>query len=80
MQIDGKLSIIPEKMPLVAKEMLTEVIQLQLDGDATKAKAFVDKYREWNDIMQYVSDAKKKLSPKPYKIKEFILADEILSI
>ena len=74
----GKLSLDYEQMIPVARQMLTEVLQVQLDGDAQKAKNFVDKYRTWNETLQYVSDTKKSLSPKPYKVLVNILADRIL--
>lgn len=74
----GKLSIDFKNILSVAKEMLTKVIQVQLDGDPVKAKAFVDKYRAWNDLLEYVSKEKKKLKPKPYKIIVHTLADKIL--
>ena len=46
------MSIVPEKMPKVAEKMLTEVIQLQLDGAPKKAEAFAKKYTAWNDTLQ----------------------------
>ena len=75
----GKLSIVPEKMPEVARQMLTEVIQLQLDGDPAKAEAFVKKYAAWNDALQYAADEKMKLNPKLYRLLKQPLRDKLLN-
>lgn len=64
----GKLSIVPEKMAGAAKDMLTEVIQLQLDGDAKKAEAFVKKYAAWNDALQYAADTRMQMKPRLYRL------------
>lgn len=75
----GKVSVNPKKMTAVAKEMLEEIIQIQLDGSPVKAKEFADKYRAWDETLQYASDTLKTLSPKPYKILVSPLADKLLS-
>ncbi|HEY8189054.1 MAG TPA: hypothetical protein VIF12_00095, partial [Micavibrio sp.] len=64
----GKLSIVPEKMAETARQMLTEVVQLQLDGDAGKAGEFVKKYAAWNDVLQYAADQQMKLKPRLYAL------------
>lgn len=74
----GKLSIVPEKMADVAKQMLTEVLQLQLEGDATKAEAFVKKYAAWNDALQYAADERMKMKPKLYRLIKQPLRDKLL--
>lgn len=63
----GKLSIVPEKMGQAAKDMLTEVIQIQMDGDPAKAEVFVKKYAAWNDALQYAAEERLKLKPKLYR-------------
>ncbi len=74
----GKLSIVPGKMADTAREMLTEVIQLQLDGDPKKAEAFVKKYAAWNDALQYAADEQMKLKPKLYRLVKQPLRDKLL--
>ncbi|MBI1216726.1 MAG: hypothetical protein GC185_13030 [Alphaproteobacteria bacterium] len=74
----GKLKIIPEKMAETAKQMLTEVVQLQLDGDANKAEAFVKKYAQWNDALQYAAEEKMKLKPKLYRFVQQPVRDKLL--
>lgn len=63
----GKLSVVPEKMAETARQMLAEIVQLQLDGDAAKAQAFVTKYAAWNETLQYVADTKMSFKPKLYR-------------
>lgn len=75
----GKLSIVSEKMVPVAKQMLEEVIRIQLEGDSARAKAFADKYGKWDNTLQYVSEVKKGLSPKPLKDVQMPLAEKLLS-
>jgi hypothetical protein len=74
----GKLKIIPEKMAATAKQMLTEVIQLQLDGDVKKAEAFVKKYAAWNDALQYAADEKMALKPRLYRLVSQPVRDKLL--
>ena len=76
----GKLSIVPEKMADAAKQALTEVIQIQLDGDPAKAEAFVKKYAAWNDALQYAADEKMKLKPKLYRLIDQPLAKKLLKL
>lgn len=70
----GKLSINKEKMNPVARQMLEEVIKIQLDGDANKAKEFVDKYRQWNETLEYASKVQKELKPRTLRILDMSLA------
>jgi hypothetical protein len=78
-QKGSKLSVNLEKILPAAREMLTEVIKIQLEGNADKARIFVDKYRQWNNTMQYISEIKQSLSPKPYKILKMPLAEKLLA-
>ncbi|MEW5818553.1 MAG: hypothetical protein AB1782_00045 [Cyanobacteriota bacterium] len=75
----SKLNVNIDLMIPTAKKLLEEVIQIQLVGDPERAKAFVDKYRNWNDVLEYVSEVKKSLKPKPYKILTITLAEKLLS-
>ena len=75
----GKLSIDPPKMGTAAKQMLEEVISIQLEGNENKARKFVDEYTRWNETLEYVSQTKKSLSPRPLKILEMSLAQKLLA-
>ncbi len=74
-----KLSIDPQKMGIVARQMLEEVILIQLEGNENKAKTFVGEYTAWNDTLEYISLTKKSLSPRPLKILEMSLAQKLLA-
>ncbi len=74
-----KLSIEPQKSGAVARQMLEEIISIQLEGNEAKAKTFVDKYSKWTDTMEYISQTKKSLSPKPLKILDMPLANRLLN-
>lgn len=74
---NGKLLINPEKFPQTANAMLKDVIQLQLDGDANKVKAFTEKYGKWTPALEYAGKMLKSLSPKPYKIIEVTNPDSL---
>lgn len=74
----GKLSIVPEKMAEASRSMLSEVIQLQLDGDAQKAESFVKKYGAWNDALQYACEERMKLKPKLYRLIKQPMRDKLL--
>lgn len=76
---NGKMKIIPEKFHQTAKEMLTEIIQLQLDGDPEKAKTFVEKYRKWNENLERSSKIMGENSSKQFSILHYSLANRILS-
>lgn len=76
----GKLSIISERMVDTAREMLTEVIQIQLDGDPVKAESFVKKYAVWNDALQYAADEQMKDKPKLYRLVKQPLRDSLSAI
>jgi len=77
--VDGKIKIVPEKFNQTAKSMLEEEIKIQLDGDAEKAREFVDKYRLWNDDLERLSGVLRNLSPKPYSVVNAPLAEKLLA-
>lgn len=73
-----QLSVVPEKMADVAREMLQEVIQLQLDGDPAKAEAFVHRYGAWNEALQYAADEQMSLKPKLYRLIDQPMRNSLL--
>ncbi|MCQ2957333.1 MAG: hypothetical protein MJ180_00350 [Candidatus Gastranaerophilales bacterium] len=76
-EVNGRLKINKEKFVPAAKSMLTEIIQLQLDGDANKANEFFNKWFIWCPEEEYASKILKSLKPKIYKKLNYVLADEI---
>ncbi len=75
----GKLKMVPEKIQKTAQDMLTTIIQMQLDGDPKQAKAFVEKYTDWNETLQYVAAEQMKLEPKLYKQVKQPLMEALLA-
>lgn len=76
---DGKFSIIPEKMASATNDMLKEVVQIQLDGDADKAGIFAQKYGEWTEPLQYAANKQLALKPKLYRSVEQPMMKRLLS-
>ena len=67
-----KINIDFEKMPQVCRQMLTDIIEVQLSKSPEFAKAYIDRWGKWGKMLQYVSDFKKKLGIKPYiEIKSY---------
>ena len=67
-----KINIDFEKMPQVCRQMLTDIIEVQLSKSPEFAKAYIDRWGKWGEMLQYVSDFKKKLGIKPYiEIKSY---------
>jgi hypothetical protein len=75
----GKLHVATEKMAETARDMLTEVIHLQLNGNPAEAQAFVDKYAAWNDALQHAVDIKMGLQPKLYRSLRQPIRDMLLA-
>ncbi|MDD3593637.1 MAG: hypothetical protein PHX18_03315 [Candidatus Gastranaerophilales bacterium] len=76
---NGKLSINKEVFPEAVKNMLTEIITLQLDGNAKTADKFMSKYCVWTKELQYASEILKSMKPKIYRKLDTALADKLLS-
>ena len=63
---DNKLNINFESITPVMYHLLQETIEIQLSKSHEKAKAFIDKWSDWTDTMEYISTVQKKLGIKPY--------------
>lgn len=63
---DKKLHIDFEKMKTVCKQLLAEVIKVQLSKSPEIAKKFIDKWSNWGEMQQYIADFKKNLGVRPY--------------
>jgi hypothetical protein len=71
----GKLTMVPEKIPIAASDMLTEVIRMQLEGNRSRAETFVKQYGAWNDVLEYAASEQMKLKPTLYRLIEQPFAD-----
>ena len=63
---DKKIHIDFEKMQTVSRQMLEDIIDVQLSKAPEKAKEYIDKWTSWGEINQYIADFKIKLGVKPY--------------
>ncbi len=63
---EKKLQIDFAKLPDVCRQMLHDIIDVQLSKSPTCAKEYIDKWSTWGEMSQYISAYKKKLGIKPY--------------
>ncbi len=61
-----KLHVDFAKMQTVSRQMLEDIIDVQLSKSPEKAKEYIDKWTSWGEINQYIADFKIKLGVKPY--------------
>ena len=57
---DGKIHVNIEKVVPIAKEMLAEIIRIQIDGDFNKAEKYVMDNFVWTDNMELIAKNFKK--------------------
>ena len=53
---EGKLVFNFDKIKQTAKQMMSEVVRIQLDASVKKAEAYVDKWFVWTDDMERVAN------------------------
>ena len=76
-EVNGKMKVDFEKTVAAANSMLTEIIKMQLAGDAKKADEFFKKWFVWTQEQEYASKILKSMKPKIYRKLDFELADKI---
>ena len=59
---DGKIHINIDKVAPAAKEMLNEIIRIQLDNDIEEAKNYINKYFIWTNVIEIIGQKLQKLS------------------
>lgn len=74
----GKLVFDYEKVKHTSKQMMSEVIRLQIDKDVSKAKEYVEKWFVWTDEINQVAELIKKFSKKLNGYLEMPLAEMML--
>ncbi len=74
----GKLFVDCDKVSKVAREMLEDLVSIQLSKDAEKAKAFIDKYAIWGERYENIVRVYKELGVKNYKELVHPLATRLL--
>lgn len=60
--IDGKIHVNIDKVVPIAKEMLSEIIRIQIDGDFDKAEKYVLDNFVWTDNMELIAQKLQKVS------------------
>jgi hypothetical protein len=75
----GKLEFNFEKIKKTTKEMMSEVIRLQLDKNVENARKYIEKWFVWTDEINSVAETIKKFSKKLNGYIETPLADMMVS-
>jgi len=76
---DGKIHVNIEKVVPIAKEMLAEIIRIQIDNDFTKAEKYVNDNFVWTDNMELIGKKLQKVSKALNGTLETKLADKLLN-
>lgn len=75
---DGKIHINIDKVIPIAKEMLAEIIRIQIDGDFNKAEKYVMDNFIWTDNMELIAQKLQKVNKALNGTLETELADSLL--
>ena len=76
---DGKIHVNIDKVVPIAKEMLAEIIRIQIDGDFNKAEKYVKDNFVWTDNMELIAQKLQKVSKALNGALETELADKVRS-
>ncbi len=75
---DGKIHVNIDKVVPIAKEMLTEIIRIQIDGDFNKAEKYVTDNFVWTDNMEIIAQKLQKINKTLNGQVESKLAEKLL--
>ena len=76
---EGKIFVNIHKVVPIAKEMLAEIVRIQIDGDFNKAEKYVQDNFVWTDNMEIIAKKLQKVSKALNGRLETELADKLLS-
>lgn len=76
---ENKLYFDFDKIKSVTKEMMSEVVRIQIDDDFQKAKAYVEKWFVWSDDISKIAEIIKTYSKTLNGYIEAPLAEEFLA-
>lgn len=76
---EGKIFVNIDKVVPIAKEMLAEIIRIQIDGDFNKAEKYIQDNFIWTDNMELIAKKLQKVSKALNGTLETELADKLLS-
>ena len=77
--IDGKIHVNIDKVVPIAKEMLSEIIRIQIEGDFEKAEKYVLDNFIWTDNMELISQKLQKINKTLNGRTESELAEKLLN-
>ena len=77
--IDGKIHVNIDKVVPIAKEMLAEIVRIQIDGDFKKAEKYVLDNFVWTDNMELIGQKLQKINKTLNGRTESKLADFLLA-
>lgn len=75
---EGKIHVNIDKVVPIAKEMLTEIIRIQIDGDFNKAEKYVTDNFVWTDNMEVIAQKLQKINKTLNGQVESKLAEKLL--
>lgn len=76
---DGKISVNIDKVVPIAKEMLAEIVRIQIDGDFNKAEKYVTDNFVWTENMERVAQVLQKINKTLNGQVESKLAEKLLN-
>ena len=76
--IDGKIHVNIDKVVPIAKEMLAEIIRIQIDGEFEKAGKYVLENFVWTDNLELIAQKLQKISKTLNGKTESELAEKLL--
>lgn len=77
--IDGKIHVNIDKVVPIAKEMLSEIVRIQIEGDFDKAEKYVLDNFIWTDNMELIAQKLQKISKTLNGRTESELAEKLLN-
>jgi len=75
--VDGKIHVNIDKVVPIAKEMLSEIVRIQIDGDFDKAEKYVLDNFIWTDNMEFIAQKLQKINKTLNGRLETELADKL---
>ena len=76
--VDGKIHVNIDKVVPIAKEMLSEIVRIQIEGDFDKAEKYVLDNFIWTDNMELIAQKLQKISKTLNGRTESELAEKLL--
>lgn len=77
---EGKIHVNIDKVVPIAKEMLAEIVRIQIDGDFNNAEKYVMDNFVWTDNMELIAQKLQKVSKALNGTLETELADKLLAM